>query len=414
MIAGSFLDMLERRQILTGGAASILNLGASRVALSQPTSGSWTTTIGVLTDMSDTHGTGSMLATELAVADYSGITGGGVVKVVAGDHRDNPELGAMIARKWIDIDDVDMILDVPNSSIALEVSKICTEKNKVFIGSGVGNPKLTGPDCSANSIQWTYDTWSQTTSLVKSIIKMGGLTWYLLVSDSPTGFSLKANITSALNMAGGTIVGSNLHPPGIADFSNHLVTAQSSGADVLLLANSGRDTIISLQQLTEIGFSRDMKISVPLIAVNMIYELGLRNAQELLTIFPFYWNLNDGTREFARRFRASHPGRLMPNYMQAGCYSGTLHFLKAVAELGRASNGRDVVNTMKAIPVEDTLFGKGHIRSDGRKIHQVYLMKAKTAEESRGTWDFFQPVLTIPADEAFRPEADGNCPISNK
>ncbi len=400
--------MIRRRTILAAGATAIPEAARAQRA-ARPVR------VGVLNDMSgvyaDYQGRGSVVAAELAVADFGGRVNGVPVEVVSADHQNRPDVGAAAARRWLDLDGVDMILDVPNSAVALAVADLCREKNRVFIGSGAGTSELTGARCSPNTVHWTYDTWSLGISLGRAVVERGGRRWFLLVADYAFGYDLQARVTEAVARAGGTVVGAVRHPLGTTDYSSFLVNAQASRADVLCLANAGGDTVTALKQAAEFGLTRGMKPCGPVVNINMIPPIGLRDAQGLLAVTPFYWDMNDGTRAFARRFQAAHPQRLMPNDMQAGCYAATLHFLKAVARAGGAEDGRAAVAAMKTIPTEDPLFGRGAVRQDGRKVHPVYLMEAKTPAESRGEWDFFKQVGAVPAEEAYRPLAEGRCPL---
>ncbi len=402
--------MIRRRTILAATVAAAPGApSAQQRAAGRPVR------IGVMNDMSgvyaDYQGRGSVVAAELAVADFGGSVNGAPVEVVSADHQNRPDVGAAAARRWLDLDGVDLILDVPNSAVALAVADLCREKNKVFIGSGAGTSELTGARCSPNTVHWTYDTWSLGNSLGRAVVERGGKRWFLLVADYAFGYDLQARVAEAVQRAGGAVVGAARHPLGTTDYSSFLVTAQSSRADVLCLANAGGDTTTSLKQAAEFGLTRGMRMCGPVVNINMIQPIGLRDAQGLLAVMPFYWDMNDGTRAFARRFAAAHPRRLMPNDMQAGCYAAALHFLKAVARAGGAEDGRGVVAAMKATPTEDPLFGRGSIRQDGRKIHPVYLMEAKNPAESSGEWDFFNQVGAVPAEEAYRPLAEGRCPL---
>ncbi|MBX5454137.1 MAG: ABC transporter substrate-binding protein [Acidobacteriia bacterium] len=407
--------MLRRRTVLAGAA-----LAAASGALPAPRTARAATSgapvrIGVLNDMSgvyaDYQGPGSVVATELAVKDYGGQVAGVAIEVKSGDHQNKPDIGAAIARRWLDLDGIDMILDVPNSAVALAVADLCRQKNKVFIGSGAGTAALTGEKCSPNTVHWTYDTWSLAHSMGKAVVERGGKRWFLIVADYVFGHDLQKSVTEAVQKAGGTIVGAVRHPLGNADYSSYLISAQASGADVLCLANAGGDTTTCLKQASEFGLNRTMQIAGLVVNINMIEPIGLKDAQGLLAVMPFYWDMNAATRAFAYRFQAAHPRHQMPNDMQAGCYAATLHYLKAVAKLGSAEDGRAVVAAMKAMPTDDPLFGKGMIRPDGRTIHPVYLMQAKSPAESRGNWDFFKLVGVVPADQAYRPLNEGHCPL---
>jgi len=392
--------------------------GAAALTLARPQGGRADTApvkLGVLNDMSGTYadyqGIGSVIATRLAVADFGGDVAGRPIEVVFADHQNKPDIGAAIARSWLDREGVDVILDVPNSAVALAVADLCRQKNKVFIGSGAGTALLTGEKCAPTTVHWTYDTWSLAHSLGQAVVARGGKKWFLLVADYVFGYDLEKNVGEAVTAAGGTVVGRVRHPLGTSDFSSYLVSAQASGADVLCLANSGDDTTTAIKQAAEFRINRQMTLVGPIVNVNVVVPVGLANAQGMLAVTPFYWDLTPATRAFAERFAAQHPRHNMPNDMQAGCYAAALHYLKAVAKVGNAEDGAAVVAAMKAMPTDDPLFGKGVIRVDGRKIHPLYLMQVKKPEESHGTWDVFKEVAVIRAEDAYRPLAEGHCPL---
>ncbi len=371
--------------------------------------------IAVLNDMSgpyaDYQGRGSVVAARLAVEDFGGKVNGRPIEVMAGDHLNKPDVGSALVRRWFDIDKVEAVFDVPNSAVALAVAQVAREKNKVFVGSGAGTAELTGRKCSPNTIHWTYDTWEIGHALGSAVVARGGKRWFFITADYAFGLDLEQSTADAVRTAGGTVLGSVRAPLGTSDFSSYLVQAQSSGADVLGLANAGGDTTTSIKQAGEFGLSRSMQIAGPVVNINMIHALGLANAQGLLIVTPFYWDMNDGTRTFSRRYQKRDPNHMMPNDMQAGVYASVLDYLKAVTVLGNASDGRAVVEQMKKRPTDDPLFGKGSIRPDGRVLHPIYLMQTKTPAESHGDWDYLKLVETIPADKAFRPLSEGHCPL---
>ncbi len=372
--------------------------------------------LGVLNDLSgvyaDYQGRGSVIAAEMAAEDFGGSVGGRKIEVIAGDHQNKPDIGLAIARRWFDTERVDAVLDVPNSAIALAVAGLAREKNKVFIGSGAGTALLTGEKCSPNTIHWTFDTWEVGHALGRAVVGEGGKKWFFLTADYTFGYDLENSMTEAVHAAGGEVMGSVRHPLGTSDFSSYLLKAQDSGADVLGLANAGGDTATAIKQAHEFGLTQKMKMAGPIVNINIIEAIGLANAQGLLAVTPFYWDMTPETRAFAKRFSERHPQHIMPNDMQAGVYAATLAYLKAVAALnGESVDGRAVVAEMKKKPSQDKLFGESVIRADGRVMHPVYLMAAKTPAESHGNWDFFKLVATVPADQAFRPLADGHCPL---
>ncbi len=403
---------MKRRAFLAGAGVA---LAAPRVQ-AQVTAGTVKPLrIGILNDMNgvfaDYQGPGSVVAARLAVEDMGDRAGKIPIEIVSADHQNKPDVGLAIARRWIDQDGVDAILDVPNSAIALAVADFARERNRVFIASGGGISDLTGARCSPNTVHWTYDTWQISHALGRAVTERGGKTWFTLAADYAFGADLDRNVREAVTAAGGQVIGGIKHPFPTDDFSSFLLQAQSSGAQVLALNNAGGDMTTALKQAAEFGLTRHMKIAGPVYNINVAHGVGLQVAQGVLGVTPFYWDMTDATRAFSRRFAARHPRRAMPNDMQAGIYAAVLHLAKAVAQVGDAADGRAVVAAMKAIPTDDPLFGQGTIRADGRKLHLVYLVETKTPGESRGEWDYFKVVSTIPSEQAFRPLAAGKCPL---
>ena len=371
--------------------------------------------IGVMNDQSsvyaDFQGKGSVLAAQMAVEDYGGRAAGRKVEVVFADHQNKPDVGSVIARKWLDQDGVDMIADLPNSAVALAVNEVVRQKNKVMIGSGAGTSELTGSKCSPNTVHWTYDTWAYGHSLARAVAQRGGKSWFFITADYAFGHDLERQATDQLVKEGGKVVGGVRTPLGTPDFSSFLLQAQASGAQVVALAVAGGDTTNSLKQAAEFGLPAKQSMVSLIFTLNNVPALGLKASQGVLTVNPFYWDMNDGTRAFSQRFRKRSHNNAMPNDMQAGVYSAVLHFLKAVDKVGGASDGKAVVAAMKAMPTDDPLFGKGSIREDGRKLHPMYLLQVKSPEESKGDWDYYKVISTIPAEQAFRPMSEGNCPL---
>ena len=371
--------------------------------------------IGVMNDQSsvyaDFQGKGSVLAAQMAVEDYGGKAAGRKVDVVFADHQNKPDVGSTIARKWLDQEGVDLIVDLPNSAVALAVNEVVRQKNRVMIGSGAGTSELTGSKCSPNTVHWTYDTWAYGHSLARAVAQRGGKTWFFITADYAFGHDLERQATEQLVKEGGKVVGGVRTPLGTPDFSSFLLQAQASGAQVVALAVAGGDTTNSLKQAAEFGLPAKQSMVSLIFTLNNVPALGLKASQGVLTVNPFYWDLNDGTRAFSQRFRKRSHNNAMPNDMQAGVYSAVLHFLKAVDKVRGASNGKAVVDAMKAMPTDDPLFGKGRIREDGRKLHPMYLLQVKSPEESKGDWDFYKVISTIPAEQAFRPMNEGNCPL---
>jgi branched-chain amino acid transport system substrate-binding protein len=371
--------------------------------------------IGVLTDMSslyaDNTGQGSVIAAKMAVADFDPAAHGMKVEIVSGDHLNKPDVGSSIARQWFDVDHVDAIVDVPNSGVALAVSEVTREKNKVFLVSGAAISDLTGPKCSPNTVHWTYDTWMLANSTGKSVVKTGGDSWFFITADYAFGHALERDTTAVINASGGKVLGSVSVPLNNADFSSFLLQAQQSKAKVIGLANAGGDTINSIKQGAEFGITAGgQQFAGLLVFITDVQALGLKIAQGLVLTETFYWDTNDATRAWTKRWQVERPGKF-PSMNHAGVYAAVLHYLKAVAALKSAADGKAVVTKMKDLPTDDPLFGKGEIRADGRKIHPAYLFQVKTPEESKYPGDDYILKATIPADQAFRPMKDDNCPM---
>jgi branched-chain amino acid transport system substrate-binding protein len=390
-------------------------LGLALIASAHGQSPADAVRIGVLNDMSgvysDDQGPGSLLAAQMAVEDHGGKAAGRKVEVVPGDHQNKTDLGAQIARRWIESEGVGMIIDIPNSAIALAVNEIVRDKNKVLIGSGAGTALLTGEKCSPNTVHWTYDTWAYGHGLARAIAGQGVKSVFFITADYAFGHDLEKQFADEIVKQGGKVLGSARHPIGTSDFSSLLVQAQSSGAEAIAFANAGGDTSNSLKQAGEFGLGKRQKLLALIMGQHNVRALGLPASQGILLVVPFYWDMNDAARTFAQRFAARHPKRNVPNDMQAGVYSAVLHYLKAVDKVGAATDGKAVVAAMKAMPTDDPLFGKGTIRADGRKIHPLHLFQVKSPNESTGPWDVYKLVATIPADQAFRPLREGGCPL---
>jgi len=371
--------------------------------------------IAVLNDMSsvyaDYQGIGSVIAAKMATEDYGGKAARRAIEILSADHQNKPDVGAAIARKWLDTEGVEMISDIPNSAVALAVSELTRDKNKVFVASGAGTSLLTGERCSPNTVQWTYDTYAQGHSIAKAILNRGGKTWFFVTADYAFGHDLEKQAADEVAKGGGKVLGSVRHPLGQSDFSSYLLRAQASGAGVVAFANAGGDLINCLKQAAEFKLAPKQLLTGLIFDVNGVQPLGLQAAQGLLAIDPFYWDMNEGTRSWSRRFQELHPQKNMPNDMQAGVYASTLHYLKAVDKVGSASDGRAVVAAMKSMPTDDPLFGKGTIRQDGRKMHPMYLFEVKRPDESKGPWDYYKLLSTIPAEQAFRPLGEGGCKL---
>jgi branched-chain amino acid transport system substrate-binding protein len=370
--------------------------------------------IGVLSDMSslysDIGGPGSVVAARMAVEDFGAAKKGMKVEIVSADHQNKPDVGSGIARQWYDSDKVDAIFDVPNSGVALAINQLTREKNKVFVNSGAASSDLTGKACSPNTVHWTYDTWMLANGTGGAIVKQGGDTWFFLTSDYAFGHALERDTEAVVLKNGGKVIGKVRHPINTQDFSSFLLQAQSSKAKIIGLANAGGDTTNSIKQAAEFGIVKGgQNLAGLLVFISDIHGLGLNTAQGLIFTETFYWDLNDQTRAFAKRFAAQNGGKY-PTMVQAGVYAGMLHYLKAV-EAAKTDEGTKVVAKMKELPTDDPLFGKGRIRADGRKIHPAYLVEVKKPSESKGPYDYYKIRTTIPADQAFRPEKDGGCSL---
>jgi branched-chain amino acid transport system substrate-binding protein len=371
--------------------------------------------IGVMNDMSglyaDLTGSGSVVAARMAVEDFGANAKGLKVEIVGADHQNKPDVGSNIVRTWIDVDKVDVIVDVPTSSVALAVSEIVRDKNKVFLVSGAAASDLTGPKCTPNTIHWTYDTWALANGTGKAIVKTGGDTWFFLTADYAFGHALERDTAAVVEKSGGKVLGKVRHPFPGADFSSFLLQAQASKAKIIGLANAGGDTINSIKQASEFGIVKGgQKLAGLLVFISDVKALGLPIAQGLIFTEAWYWDTNDVNREFAKKFAAQNKG-IYPSMIHAGVYSAVTHYLKAVSELKSDADGKVVVAKMKETPTDDKLFGKGTVRADGRKIHDMYLFEVKKPEESKGPWDLYNLRATIPAAEAFRPLKEGGCPL---
>ena len=370
--------------------------------------------IGVLSDMSglyaDLAGSGSTLAARMAVED-SGVTKRGLkVEVVSADHQNKPDVGSSIARQWLDTDKVDVIVDVPTSSVALAVNQITREKGKAFLNSGAATSDLTGKQCSPTTVHWTYDTWMLANGTGSAVVKSGGNTWFFLTADYAFGHALERDTEAVVTKSGGKVLGKVRHPLNTQDFSSFLLQAQSSKAKIIGLANAGGDTINSIKQAAEFGIvSGGQNLAGLLVFLTDIHGIGLQTAQGLLITETFYWDLNDGTRAWSKRFAAANGGKF-PTMVQAGVYGAVLHYLKAV-EAGKTDDGVKAVAKMKELPTDDPLFGKGSVRADGRKIHPAYLFEVKKPGDSKGPYDYYKLRETIPAEQAFRPLNEGDCPL---
>jgi branched-chain amino acid transport system substrate-binding protein len=370
--------------------------------------------IGVLTDMSslyaDIGGPGSVIAAKMAVEDFKAKEKGLNVEVISGDHQNKPDVGSQVANRWYDAEGVDLIVDTPNSGVALAVNQITRDKKKLFINSGAASSDLTGKACSPNTIHWTYDTWMLANGTGGAIVRTGGKSWFFLTSDYAFGHALERDTSEVVKKNGGTVVGAVRHPLNTQDFSSFLLQAQSSKAQIIGLANAGGDTVNSIKQAAEFGITKGgQQLAGLLVFLSDVHGIGLEKAQGLTLTETFYWDMNDQTRAWSKRFAGLSGGKY-PTMVQAGVYAGVLHYLKAVAAL-KSDDGTAVAEQMKKTPTDDPLFGKGTIRADGRKIHPAYLFEVKKPSESKGPYDYYKTRATIPAEQAFRPLADGGCSL---
>jgi branched-chain amino acid transport system substrate-binding protein len=403
--------ILSRRSILGTTAA----LAVPRYGYAQKP----TIRIGVLNDQSgpyrDDGGPTGVVCAKQALEDFGMSGKDWNVEVLSADHQNKPDIGVSIAKQWLDRDGVDAIVDVPTSSVALAVNTVCREKNKVYLNSGGGTSDLTGSQCSPNLVHWTYDTYMLGRSTGGATVKAGGDSWFFITADYVFGQTLQRDTAGIVTKMGGKVLGSVAYPfPETTDFSTQLIRAQSSGAKVLGLCMAGADTENCIKQAHEFGLNNSMTIAALLIQVRGVRALGLDVAAGLRWSESYYWDLNDRTRAWNDRVKGKTPNGVWPNMTQAGDYAVTLHYLKAVADMGVAAakaDGRAVVDRMKAMPTDDDCFGPGKIRIDGRTLHPVYLMEAKKPSESKQSWDVARVVTTTPMDEAWRPLNEGGCSL---
>jgi len=369
--------------------------------------------IGVLTDMSslyaDSTGKGSLVAVQMAVADYGGKVKGKPIEVIVADHQNKPDVGVNIARNWYDNDKVDAIFDVPTSSVALPISALTREKNKININSGGGSSDITGVACSPNTVHWTYDTYALSNVAGKAMVKRGEDTWFFVTADYAFGMALERDAANVVKEMGGKVLGDVRHPLNSSDFSSFLLQAQASKAKVIALADAGGDTTNALKQASEFGITQGgQKMIALLLEITDVHSLGIKATQGLIVTDAFYWDMNDETRAFSKIFneKVGH----MPTMIQAGLYSATMHYLKAIEAIG-TDEAPKVMAQMRAMPINDFFAKGGKIRIDGRMVHDMYLFEVKKPEESKGEWDLYKLLATVPGDEAFRPLDKGGCPL---
>ena len=402
---------LDRRTLLNG---TLAGAAAGVIMPRRARAQQKTVRLGVLNDQSgpyrDIGGLNSVAAVKQAVAEFAPDF---KAEVISADHQNKPDVAVGIARQWFDQQGVDIILDVPTSSVALAVNGVCKEKNKAYVNTGAATADLTGKQCTAVTVHWAYDTYMLARSTGGAMVEAGGNKWYFITADYVFGQQLQRDTTGFVTAAGGKVLGASPYPfPGTTDFSSFLITAQSSGANVLGLANAGADTVNSIKQAAEFGLTKQMRVAALLMYLNDVHGLGLEAAQGLFLTESFYWDMNDRTRAFTKRFEAFMPAA-KPNMDNAACYSGALHYLKGVKALGvdKASDGAAVVAWMKANQSDDDAYGKVTIRADGMALTPAYLFQVKTPAESKYPWDYYKTVATTPPDKAWKPLADGGCPL---
>jgi branched-chain amino acid transport system substrate-binding protein len=392
-------------------AAALVGLSGT-AAMAQISDGA--VKIGVLNDQSgpysDLSGKGSVVAAQMAIDDFGGKVLGKPIELLSADHQNKPDVGSNIANRWIDVDHVDAIVDVPTSSVALAIQEITKNKDVVHINSTGGTSDLTGKACSPTGIHWTYDTYALAHGTGTAMTKAGGDSWFFITADYAFGHALESDTANAVKEAGGRVLGSVNAPFPNTDFSSFLLQAQGSGAKVIGLANAGTDTVNAIKQAHEFGITKGgQKLAGLLTFISDVHSLGLDTAQGLILTDAWYWDHDDQSRAWAKRWSAKMGGR-MPTSVQAGVYSGVTHYLKAIQKAG-TDEGRKVVETMKSMPINDMFAQNGHIRADGRMVHDMFLVEVKSPSESKYPWDYFKILRTIPGDEAFRPLDQGHCPF---
>lgn len=398
---------LTRRHLLHAGGATIA-LGAGRGARAASP-----IRIGVLNDQSglyaDLGGPGSVIAARMAVEDIGGTVAGRPVEVLVGDHQNKAEIGAATARQWFDVEHVGMAIGFDNSSVALAVERVAADHDRVAVGTAVGSVDFTGKNCTPTAASWLYDSYALTTSLAQTLVAAGQDTWFFVTVDYAFGHSMESDARRAVLASGGKVLGSVVHPLGTSDFSAYLLQAQTSGAKVIGFANGGGDLINALKQATEFGLPQSgHTMAAMLLFISDVHSLGLAATQGLIFVTAFYWDRDAETRAWSRRFQERH--KKMPTMAQAGVYSATRHYLRAVDALGDIG-GAAVMAKMRAMPVDDFYVRNGYLRADGRLMHEMFLMRVKSPAQSAGPWDYYSLQATVPAEKAFKPLAASDCPL---
>ncbi len=402
---------IRHQRILSLAAAGCLVFGAAQAQISDDI-----VKIGVLSDMSslysDIAGQGSVIAAKMAVADFGGKVAGKPIEIISADHLNKPDVGSAIARQWIDQDHVDAIVDVPTSSVALAVQDVTKEKGKVFLISGAASSDLTGKSCSPTGVHWTYDTYALAHGTGGALVKQGGDSWFFLTADYAFGHALENDTSAVVKAAGGKVLGAVNVPLNTPDFSSFLLQAQTSKAKVIGLANAGGDTINSIKQAAEFGIvAGGQRLAGLLVFISDVNSLGLATAQGLVLTESFYWDQNDETRAWAKRFTTE--SKKVPTMVQAGVYGAVTHYLKAI-EAAKTDEGKTVVAKMRELPINDFMTKNGQLREDGRVVRDMYLFQVKAPDESKYKFDYYKQLATIPAAEAFRPLGESACPLVKK
>ena len=406
--------MKHRISALFLGTALALAAGGGAMAQDK------TVKIGVLTDnsglYSDLGGAGSTLAAQMAIEDSGLAAKGWKIDIISADHQNKPDIATTIARQWIDVEKVDIFMDVLNSGVALAVNNLVKEKNSVMINTGAATSDLTNAQCSPNTVHWVYDTYMLANSTGQALVKAGGDTWYFLTADYAFGHALERDTTAVVVKSGGKVIGTVKHPLNSSDFSSFLLQAQASKAKIVGMANAGGDTTNTIKQASEFGIvAGGQKLAGLLLFITDVHSLGLKVAQGLSFTETFYWDLNDGTRAFSKRFSERMKNKAMPSMVQAGVYSGLIHYFKTLEAMGgNPHDGAKVVAKMKELPTDDPLFGNGPLRADGRRIIPAYLFEVKKPEESKGPWDYYKLIATIAPEDAAKPLEASDCPLVKK
>jgi len=400
------------KTLMLGVAALALSTGMAQAEITAKK-----VKIGILTDLSGTYsdlaGQGTITAAQMAIDDFGGKVNGFPVELVSADHQNKADIASAIARKWYENEGVDAIAELVTTAAARAVREVAKEKGKIDLNSGAASLPLTNDWCSPTGFHWTYDNYATAVGTATAVVKQGGTSWFFLTADYAFGHDLQAQAERVVKANGGTVVGSVSHPFPNSDFSSFLLQAQSSGAKIIGLANAGQDTINAIKQAKEFGLDKGgQSLAGLLVFITDIHSLGLDTAKGMLLTTGFYWDMDDGTRAFAKRFGAKMNGK-MPTMVQAGVYSQVTHYLKAVAAAD-TTEGIKVADKMREIPIKDFFAKNGHIRADGRMVHDMYLVQVKTPAESKGPWDYYKVIRTIPGDEAFRPLSESTCPLVKK